>query len=149
MTSLGAELTRMGGVYRAWRDRLVAWISTAAAGSDVDRLLAELSALESEFIGLARGVGDAVEAERRRESRALGRDCSLHELAVRHGAGEEFDDAEAAVAEVAALRVTALRQVEEIRDGVRVELDKIAVSRRLSRRYTSGKVKGAKVDGKI
>jgi hypothetical protein len=149
MTAYGTALREMSGVYRAWRDRLVAWISSADAGAEVETLLSALAALESGFIERARQVGDAVEAVRRSESRALGRDCTLHEMAVRFGAEDEFDEAEAAVAEVAALRVTALRHVESIRDGVGGEIEKIAGARKLSRRYTSPKVKGGKVDGRI
>jgi hypothetical protein len=149
MTVLAAALHGMGGVYRAWRGRLVAWISAAEASEDVDGLIASLSALESEFIVRARNAGNAVEAERRSLSRSLGRDCSLYELARRQGAESEFDEAEAAVAEVAALRVTALRHVEKMRDGMRDEIEKIAGARKLSKRYTRPKVKGIKVDGTI
>lgn len=148
-TRLGSAFSEMAGVYRAWAHRLVGWISAAEAGDGVDSLIASLVEMETFFLDRARRVGERLESERVRLSRQAGHDNRLRELAVREGVTAEFEEAESAVAEVARLRVTALREVERMRDGMRDELDKIAGARRLVKRYTRSRPKGGRVDGKV
>lgn len=137
----------MAALYRDYAHRLVDWFAAAEAGRDVEESLGRLAALEAEFFAAARVIGDRIEAERRKASRARGTNVTLWRMARDGGLIEPFEAASAAVAEVAKLRTNALREVEKIRDEIILESDKMTGARRVLRGYNPGGREGCKIDG--
>ncbi len=145
----GAALSHMSALYRAYADRLVGWISALENGGDVEVLFEALSRMEGDFIGSAHEAGTWVDEERVRVQKRAGRVLSIREAAEREGELPRFEEASASVAEAARLRVTALRIVERIRDGLGDEIEKNAGARKLVRKYTHDQRSGRKVNGRV
>jgi len=148
-SSLKESLSRLAACYNLYADRLVPWISSVESAKDIDKVISSLSELETEFIDKAKMLGEEVEAKRIEIRKNEEKNIKLYDAVISVGAEQEFNEASSAVHQVAALRVSALREMEKIKEKIRLEILKNNSARTLNKKYNRNERKGRRVDGKI